>query len=335
MYRTLSLSHLPARERFAFWRETVASTIVPLDVSSDHADEFRATMQVLDLGAVQISAHTHSPIHVRRTAKLIRQSGPEHYQVTLVRRGTIISAQAGRDTMVGPGDLLLHDTWRPLHGTHVDHARVGGVQVAVPRELVPLHPDLVGQVCAVRLRGREGIGALLRQFLVQVARNADTYRPADASRLGGVCIDLLTALLAHHLETDRMVPHESHQRTQLLRIHTHIERSLGDPELSPGTIAAAHHMSLRSLHRLFAEQGSTVSEWIRTRRLEQCRRELASAEHRHLPIRAIAARWGYTHPGNFTRAFRTAYGLNPDEYRRYMEHSVSERRQHAQQAGAP
>ncbi|MEU8378577.1 helix-turn-helix domain-containing protein [Streptosporangium sp. NPDC048865] len=335
MYQTLSLSHLPARERFAFWRETVASTVVPLDVGSDHADEFQATMQVLNLGAVQISAHTHSPIHVHRTARLIRRSDPEHYQVTLVRRGTITAAQAGRNTTVGPGDLLLHDTWRPLHGTHSDHSRVGGVQIVVPRELLPLRPDLVGQVCAVRLQGRKGVGALLRQFLVQVVRNADTYRPTDTGRLGGVCIDLLTALLAHHLEADRMVPHESHQRTLLLRIHTHIERSLGDPELSPGKIAAAHHISLRSLHRLFAEQGSTVSEWIRTRRLEQCHRELASAEHRHLPIRAIAARWGYIHPGNFTRAFRAAYGLNPDEYRRYLEHGVSERRWRSQQASAP
>ncbi|MEV4582952.1 helix-turn-helix domain-containing protein [Nonomuraea jabiensis] len=317
MYQTLSLSDLPARDRFPFWRETVASTVVPLDITSDHADKFEATMHLLNLGAVQVSAHTHSPIHVCRTAKMIRQSIPEHYQLTLVRRGTVTAAQAGRDTKVGPGDLVLHDTWRPLHGTHAGHDRVGGIQVMVPRELIPLRLDRAGRLCATRLMGREGVGALLRQFLTQVTRNADIYRPADVTRLGGVCIDLLTALLAHHLETECTVPHESRQRTLLLRIHAHIERSLGDPQLSLDTIAAAHHISVRSLHRLFAAQGTTVSEWIRTRRLEQCRRELASADHRHLPIRAIAARWGYNHPGNFTRAFRTAYGLSPDEYRRH------------------
>ncbi|WP_285497981.1 helix-turn-helix domain-containing protein [Actinomadura sp. NBRC 104425] len=326
MYQSLTLNDLPARDRFALWRETVASAVapVPYEIRSDHADEFDATMHVLNLGAVQISAHIQSPIHVRRTAKLIRQSDSEHYHLTLVRRGTTNATQAGRDTTVGPGDLMLHDTWRPFHGTHTGDRRVDGIQVMVPRKLIPLPPDQVGRLCAVRVPGREGVGGLLVQFLNQVTRNAGTYRPADAARLGGVCVDLLTAVLAHRLETEHAVPHDSRKRTLLLRIHAFIERSLGDPELSPGLIAAAHHISLRSLHRLFAEQGTTVSDWIRTRRLEQCRRELASVDHRHLAIHTIAARWGYTHPGNFTRAFHAAYGLTPSAYRRNQEaHSAS------------
>ncbi|WP_189145366.1 hypothetical protein [Streptomyces lacrimifluminis] len=39
--------------------------------------------------------------------------------------------------------------------------------------------------------------------------------------------------------------------------------------------AACHHISVRYLHRLFPPQGITVSAWIRQRRPERCRRDLA------------------------------------------------------------
>ncbi len=41
------------------------------------------------------------------------------------------------------------------------------------------------------------------------------------------------------------------------------------PQLSPAAVAAAHHISLRSLHQLFHDEGLTVAGWIRQRRLER------------------------------------------------------------------
>ncbi|MGO4431637.1 helix-turn-helix domain-containing protein, partial [Streptomyces sp. MCAF7] len=33
------------------------------------------------------------------------------------------------------------------------------------------------------------------------------------------------------------------------------------------------------------------------------------------PIQATATSWGFSRPGDFTRAFRGAYGMSPSEYR--------------------
>ncbi|WP_157869187.1 helix-turn-helix domain-containing protein, partial [Streptomyces atriruber] len=79
--------------------------------------------------------------------------------------------------------------------------------------------------------------------------------------------------------------------------------------------AAAHHISTRYLHRLFQDQGLTVSSWIRRLRLERCRRALANPTLAAVPVGAIAARWGFAQPAVFTRAFRAAYGLTPSEVR--------------------
>ena len=62
-------------------------------------------------------------------------------------------------------------------------------------------------------------------------------------------------------------------------------------------IAAAHHISLRSLHQLFHDEGLTVAGWIRQRRLECCRRDLSDPALAARPVAAIAARWGFLEPG--------------------------------------
>jgi AraC-like DNA-binding protein len=75
-------------------------------------------------------------------------------------------------------------------------------------------------------------------------------------------------------------------------------------------------MSLRSLHQLFHGEGLTVAGWIRQRRLERCRRDLADPALASRPVAAIAATWGYPNPADFSRAFRAVHGMPPAEYRR-------------------
>ncbi|MDT0306195.1 helix-turn-helix domain-containing protein [Streptomyces sp. DSM 44917] len=92
---------------------------------------------------------------------------------------------------------------------------------------------------------------------------------------------------------------------------------LGDPDLSPGAIARAHHVSVRTLHCLFQDHGTTVSGWIRRERLERTRRDLADPALAGLPVHRIATRYGLPHYAGFSRAFRAVYGMPPREYRRH------------------
>jgi AraC-like DNA-binding protein len=101
----------------------------------------------------------------------------------------------------------------------------------------------------------------------------------------------------------------------MLQITAYIERHLGDAGLAPGDIAAAHHVSTRQLHKLFHAQGTTVSGWIRERRLEHCRRDLLDARYASRPVASIGARWGYPDAAHFSRLFKGAYGLSPRDYR--------------------
>ncbi|MBO8189365.1 helix-turn-helix domain-containing protein [Streptomyces sp. DW4-2] len=110
-------------------------------------------------------------------------------------------------------------------------------------------------------------------------------------------------------------PAVDHRRALFATVQSFIWAHLGDPGLCPDAIAAAHHISTRSLHRLFQSQGCTVSSWIRRQRLNRARRDLADPKLAHHPIQAIAATWGFTRPADFTRAFRAAYGIPPHHFR--------------------
>ena len=94
-----------------------------------------------------------------------------------------------------------------------------------------------------------------------------------------------------------------------------IEEHLGEADLAPAQIAAAHHISLRQLHKLFHASGTTVAGWIRQRRLERCGHDLRDPRWSGRPVAAIGARWGYPDPAHFSRLFKAAYGVGPRDYR--------------------
>ena len=95
-----------------------------------------------------------------------------------------------------------------------------------------------------------------------------------------------------------------------------LRATLWTTSLSPRSVASAQYISVRYLHKLFEAEETTAAEWIRERRLEHCRRDLADPALQAEPVHAIAARWGLMSAAHFTRIFRAAYGAPPAEYRR-------------------
>jgi AraC-like DNA-binding protein len=174
----------------------------------------------------------------------------------------------------------------------------------------------VARLTGVRIPGDHGAGAVFSSLARQVVAHLDDYGPGDGARLGTTLVDLLTAALAA-LDRTGEAPSGDGQALRR-RVHAFIEQRLADPALTPRTIPAAHHVSLRYLYKLFEGERTGVAGWIRERRLERCRRDLLDPALAARPVRAIAARRGLVEPAAFSRAFRATYGLPPAEYRRTM-----------------
>ncbi|WP_230984376.1 helix-turn-helix domain-containing protein [Microbispora oryzae] len=310
-------SDLPAADRFTAWCDLANDALVPNAMRSDYAADFQAELRMQDFGMVRLNTLSYLPLETYRHARLIRRSDPDELQLMIPWRGSQRIFQGDRDATFSPGELLLYDTSRPWHGwTSPKTAMVRGLMVQLPRAALSLPERGIRDLMVRPLSGREGVGALLTGYLSRMAAHADSYTVADGPRLASIVIDLVTALCAHHLERDRAVPSETHRRTLQLKVRAYIERQLGDPHLSPESVSAACQISVRALHRLFEGEELTVSAWIRRRRLDRCRRDLGDPALLHRPVHAIAAHWGITDPAHFSRIFRAAYGVSPNEYRR-------------------
>ncbi|MFI6700876.1 helix-turn-helix domain-containing protein [Streptomyces sp. NPDC050509] len=313
---------VPAADRFECWRELMSRSYAPMELRSDHADDFRAHQRLIGLGAVSVWPGEFQPLVFRRTPKLIRQSDPEVYQLTLVLKGSGRLVLGRQEATCDAYEFHSNDSSRPSE-TWTGRERTGIVGVELPKAQLPLQRGRADQAIGRRMSAKEGVGALLAQFLTQVTSNTGQYAPDDAPRLGTVLTDLVAALFAHTLGTDTSLTPDTHRRTLPLLIQAFIQQRLHDPDLTPPSIAAAHHISLSYLHRLFQDEGATVASWIRRQRLERARHNLTDPALRTVPIRSIAARWGFTHPSDFSRAFRTAYGLSPRDYRHQATRSTA------------
>jgi AraC-like DNA-binding protein len=308
---------VPAAERADFMRQGLADTIAPFDIEPhEPLENVFGWARVADVGAVRVVEIEASDAHVIRTSKLIRRSDLDLCKIDVQLRGRTVFEQYGRQACLDPGDFVFIDLSRPCRLITEDsnHACV-----IFPRALLPIGPDAMKEVAGVTFRGREPGGSLVSSLVREMVRDLDEYDGMDPPRVGTVVVDLIAAALAARAGSEGALPIETHRRALIRRIHTFIEDRLGHPELAPGAIAAAHHISTRYLHRLFEPQGTTVASWIRHRRLARCRRDLLDPAFRSQPVSAIGMRWGFGDPAHFSRAFRAEYGVPPSEYRASMQ----------------
>jgi AraC-like DNA-binding protein len=182
----------------------------------------------------------------------------------------------------------------------------------LPRHLLRLREDDVAQMSAVRIGGDRGPGALVSALALGMARAMDGLHTDDAARFGIAVADLVAAALSTALRR----AHPSADDLLRSRILSYIEARLADRDLGPTRIAAAHHMSVRLLHKLFENEPVTVSGLIRRRRLHKARNNLGNPDRSGLPIAAIATSWGFVDAGHFSRSFKAEYGQTATDYRR-------------------
>nr|BFD88254.1 helix-turn-helix domain-containing protein [Streptomyces sp. Xyl84] len=331
MEKVFDSDDFPARDALSAWEQVIADAVMPTSFTPIGTDVFRGRVSTMPLGAVQVSAMSYSPYLTRRTPALIRASDPEILAFGVTSSGPHVIEQNRNRAAVQPGELLFFESSRPFE-TYADG---GCILIQFPRTLLPLPARHVSQLLCRALPGDRGMGRLLTAFLTHLAEDGTSYTSHDTVRLGTLGLDLVTATLAHFLELESGIPSDSRQRVLYMRITSFIERHLGDTALTASELAAAHHISVRSLHRLFQQHGVTVRSWIRNRRLERCRRDLADPLKSHVPIQAIAARWGFPHAPDFTRAFRALHGITPSDFRNQAHHRSPRAGTRSQVPGAP
>ncbi|WP_234314629.1 helix-turn-helix domain-containing protein [Streptomyces sp. NRRL F-5135] len=301
-------------DRFGWWNDMVGHEVMPVSTRSPHANRFRGWVEAVGLPHSQVAAFDFSPMTAQRSPAHIRRGDPEDYFLLLVRESVVRLEQARGVACLGPGDMALLSSSKPLAFDFLDNG--GPVRLTLlrlPRTLHPLAYGRADRLLAEPLPSKSGSGALLGPYLTSLPEAARTAGPAELARLCAIGADLAASLLAAGIGDQHSVPAEARRTALLARISAFIDHHLTDPLLDPAAIAAHHHISVRTLHHLFRGEPESVAATIRRRRLERCHADLTEPRLHHRTIGETALRWGFRHPADFSRAFRRTYGVSPSE----------------------
>lgn len=213
----------------------------------------------------------------------------------------------GEPPVVDRGELaVLHDA---------SHARIEVepsaelIIVRIPEAAAGSHAPALRAATGRVLAAEQGSSGLVAHVLRALAAQHDlgTEHPI---RLAEHVIGLIGLMCLDARDDD------SGWRSAMLRDAVdYIEQHLGELDLTPDRIAASQNISTRTLHRLFEREGLTLGAWIRTRRLDRCRADLADPDHAATSVSAIGARWGLWDAAHFSRLFKATYGASPRAYR--------------------
>ncbi|WP_248746746.1 helix-turn-helix domain-containing protein [Pseudomonas sp. MWU12-2037] len=98
------------------------------------------------------------------------------------------------------------------------------------------------------------------------------------------------------------------------QVRRYVEAHLHDPDLSPERVLQQLHLSRASVYSLFAHEGG-LAAYIRSRRLRAAASDLVRFPH--LAVKDIAFGLGFNNASSFTRAFRRAYDMAPQDLHAY------------------
>jgi len=170
-------------------------------------------------------------------------------------------------------------------------------------------------VVGIAMSGKSGVAGLLSSLLCNFWQQRRTGDETFLSpRFSEAILDLVAS--AYACITATAPDGSSIAIARREQIRSYIETHLHDPGLTPGSVAAAVHLSPRRLHQLFEADGETVGAYILRRRLEECARAMGDASQRSRTVTEIAFLHGFNNASHFGRVFRERYHSTPSDYRR-------------------
>ncbi|MEJ7139005.1 helix-turn-helix domain-containing protein [Amphibiibacter pelophylacis] len=304
-----STATVPRRQASAYWREVIAQTYFQLQLDFGvQQQEFRGELQAWSLGQVSLSRLASSPLRYRR-ARLAQQGPTGEILVTLPRLTPVQFAQMGRETLCQPGQFILEHGDEPYR---FDYGQDNSMLVLkLPEAALRSRAGPVDRFCARHFDTTQGAGQLFSDYLMLITRHCTQQGPETRALMGQQLIDLLaTALLDEPSALQSGL--SSVRAAHLARIETHVRQRMTDPDLTPERIAAACGISLRYLHDLFRDTGQSVSQWVRSLRLQAAWEQLARASSGR-SVAQVAYACGFGDPAQFSTAFRRHFGLPPSQ----------------------
>ncbi|MFI9747599.1 helix-turn-helix domain-containing protein [Streptomyces sp. NPDC052494] len=309
----LDTTSVPPRDREEVVRDAVWESVVRIDIEHHLPPDDLAVHIGLDtVGPIGVCSARATALTIQRTPRLAREDVEPAVFLGLQVTGTSVVVQNDREALLKPGDFALYDTSAPY--TLLFNEGVDQHFLRFPRAALALPERSLRDVTAVALASDNPVARLASAYFRQLAVSEELHRGRPAEAVVEPSIELVRAVVAAQVGKADLARGPLAE-TLGLRITQYIRAHLADPDLSAARIAAARGISVRHLYVVLARSGISLGDWIRTHRLAECKRELATPQGRHKTIAAIGRSWGFADATHFSKVFKQAYDISPRAWR--------------------
>ena len=313
----LTTAGLAARDQYPFWKEAVSEIFVGLDCSRGGGGPFQSAVvrRSFDLdgaGSASFIDVASEGQRAVRSPRQLRRATDAWIMLAFQTKGPGLLRQGGETARLKPGDMVLYDSTRPYEFQFDRPFRQ--LVVKFPHERMAPRLPRATTWLGRPVTAASPLGHVLAAHLASVSATIGRVDPALRPGLIERTMDLI-ALAFAGAARDFAGSGTTVQAASVARAKRIIEARLADPALAPSGVAEELGVSRGYLHRLFTTGETTVGAYIRQRRLERCRDDLADPLRAGERVTEIALRWGFNDLPHFSRAFRAAFGLGPRDWR--------------------
>lgn len=160
------------------------------------------------------------------------------------------------------------------------------------------------------------LGRIFCGFLASLADTFEILGEEELCSIESALCEFLSTLVLMQADTESLGGMAGRRAGAVQKVFQLIEARLQEPGLNLAAIAAEYGISVRNLQKLFESSGQNFTSYLRQRRLERCRDDLAANLKHQLSISEICYRWGFSDPAYFSRTFRDQFGVSPREFRK-------------------
>lgn len=303
----MSTTDIQPKEVIPYWKDLICKTYVPIECSFVENRPFTATIKTATLGRTQLSRVSSMPINYERTGKNISRCKSDDYIVKLLTKGKTHIQQAGRSTVICPGDLCLFDTARPY--TLAFPETYDAVVLKIPRAELDARLPLAENVSAMRVAAQGCYTQLAATMVLSTANlvgQENTYSPKLAAHM----IDLISMAFDEFLGDQK--PSDSRYMRIVNQAQDLMSDHLFDSEFDVSSVPKTIGVSSRTLSRAFAQNNMTPVKWMWGQRLDAAHELLANG--RSQTVSDAAMKCGFNDFSHFSRVFKTRFGRTASSF---------------------
>jgi AraC family transcriptional activator of tynA and feaB len=288
-------------------REQESVSCMPIDERS-----FKGRIEYGALGEMFLCKFAATNYQFTRSLTTPAPTMPTPIMLVSVSRGSCKFFQCGHTCILTEGDWTLIDTKQQL-GYMITSPEIEAFVMMLPRPSDAAIAALFERGIARQSNGGWGLSRVLHAMVNESFGEMRRLSPLGGRKLGAAITTMAWDALREQIETP---PGIGRHDELSMRVKAYIEANLADPELSVERIAHACSISVRALHRHFAEDpAGSVSRYFWQRRLIRCAEALRDPSQAHRSITDVCFSYGFSSSSHFSRLFKDQFGVSPVDYR--------------------